>query len=116
MYVQIGQHDVALIFAKEMIGANVIDKGYSCIYFIFTYLVFCLVYHQFWELLCCFDLIGDVRAEKSKNEQSEAIRSQKSKLWAKQESMPQHEVNSNQKPESDMPQHVLIMPRYDKAF
>ena len=31
-----------------------IDKGYFCIYFIFAYLVFCLVYHQFWELLCLF--------------------------------------------------------------
>ena len=41
---------------------NVSDKGYFCIYFIFSYLVFCFDYHQFWEFLCVFYRVGDVRA------------------------------------------------------
>ena len=59
---------------------------------IFTpiYLVFCIVYHLFWHSYVCFYLVGDVQVEGSKNEQSEAKRSQKKQFWAKQESMPRH--------------------------
>ena len=40
-----------------------IDKGELYIYFTPLYLVFCLVYHQFWAFYVCFYLLGDVRAK-----------------------------------------------------
>ena len=48
----------------------------------------------------CFDLVGDVQVEKSKNEQRVAKRSQKKQNWAKHESMPRHGFI--------MPQHELF--------
>ena len=42
----------------------------SCILFL-LYLVFCLVYHQFWIFYVCFYLVGDVRANGLKKEQIE---------------------------------------------
>ena len=62
-------------------------------YILFSlYLVFCLVYRQFWVLYMCFYLVGDVQAKGSKNGQRKAIRSQKKQIWAKAKSMPRHEL------------------------
>ena len=98
------------------------DKSQLYMRFILIYLVFCIVYHLFWYFYVCFYLVGDVQVEGSKNEQNEAKRSQKRRFWAKQESMsrygfimPQHEVNSSQKPEANMSQHAQIMPQHAKA-
>ena len=67
--------------------------------FTFIYLMFCIVYHLFWHFYVCFYLVGDVQVEGSKNEQSVAKKRQKRKFWAKQESMPQHDLV--------MPQHEV---------
>ena len=47
---------------------KMLDKGELYIYFTPLYLVFCLVYHQFWAFYVCFYLVGDVRAKESQNE------------------------------------------------
>ena len=77
------------------------DKSQLYMRFTLIYLVFCIVYHLFWHFYVCFYLVGDFQVERSKNEQSEAKKSQKRRFWVKQESMsrhgfimPQHEVNS----------------------
>ena len=48
----------------------------------------------------CFDLVGDVQVEGSKNEQRIAKWSQRKQFWAKHESMPRHGFV--------MPQHELL--------
>ena len=48
----------------------------------------------------CFDLVGDVQVEKSKNEQRVEKKSQKKQNWAKHESMSWHN--------KIMPQHELL--------
>ena len=53
----------------------------------------------------CFDLIGDVQVERSKNEQRVAKMSQKKQKWAKHESMRSMSY-INQKPEAGMPQYA----------
>ena len=63
------------------------DIIHNCIYFIPLYLVFCLVYHQFWGTLRVF---LSCRWCSSKRIKEQAIRSQKKQIWAKQESMPRH--------------------------
>ena len=63
----IAQHQYCARVLLE--SAITTDKGELYIYFIPLYLVFCLVYHQFWAFYVCFYLLGDVRAKESKNEQ-----------------------------------------------
>ena len=69
----------------------------------------------------CFDLVGDVQVEGSKNEQRIAKRSQRKQNWASHESMPrhgfampQHEVFS-QKLEAGKLQHAQFMPQHAKV-
>ena len=54
-----------------------VDKSKLYMRFTLIYLVFCIVYHLFWYFYVCFYLVGDVQVEGSKNEQSEAKKSQK---------------------------------------
>ena len=82
----------SLLEDKQKAKCGGVDKSQLYMRFTLIYLVFCIVYHLFWHFYVCFYLVGDVQVEGSKNEQSEAKRSQKKQFWAKYENIDRKSV------------------------